>query len=73
MIATDLEFVELNNSGGAKYRATIVHPTTPSSLTLTGEDVDGMEDSDTIAAGSVLITPSANYMAFVDGTFTQKG
>lgn len=74
MKAISLEYVKLNNGGGAQYIATIVHPTSPSSLTLTGADVDGMEDNDTIAAGSVLITPSQNYMTFDDtGVFTQKG
>lgn len=54
------------------YLCVIVSETNPTSLTLTGADVDGLNDDDRIAAGSVLITPSKNYVAFVDGTFKEK-
>ena len=58
---------------GARIRAVLVSDDTPSSLTLTGADVDGMEDNDILALGSVLIMPDANYIAFEDGVFTEKG
>lgn len=61
-----------NPSAGLIVRAVLLAESTPSSLTITGADVDGMGETDTIAAGSVLITPGANYIAFEDGTFTEK-
>lgn len=57
---------------GSYVRAVIVSDTEPSSLNLTGADVDGLGDSDVIAAGSVIITPEKNYVAFTDGVFTEK-
>lgn len=73
MKAIELEFVESNDNGGAKYLATLTHGSTPDKLTLTGGDVDNMSDADTLAVGSVIITPSANYIAFdQDGVFVEK-
>lgn len=40
---------------------------------ITGADVEGMSDDDRLAVGSVIITPTAKYVAFEDETFTQKG
>lgn len=54
------------------WRTVIVADETPASLTIDGADVDGLGDTDVIAAGSVLITPDANYIAFEDGAFTEK-
>ena len=51
----------------------VVSSTTPASLNITGADVDGLPSDYVLAAGSVLVTPSKNYIAFVDGTFTEKG
>ena len=59
--------------GTVAKRLTLLADEAPSSLTMTGADVPGMNADDVIAAGSVLITPDANYIAFVDGEFTQKG
>ena len=58
---------------GSVVRAVILSEDTPSSLSITGADVDGLGDDDVLAAGSVLITPSANYIAFEEGVFTEKG
>ena len=58
---------------GLVVRAIILSEDTPASLTIDGSDVDGLGDADIIAAGSVLVTASANYIAFEDGVFTQKG
>lgn len=44
----------------------------PASLEISGADVEGLNDNTVIAAGSVLITPGANYIAFTDGVFTKK-
>lgn len=52
---------------------TLISEAAPESLTITGADVDEMPSGYVFAAGSVLITASANYIAFTDGTFTQKG
>lgn len=57
---------------GAKVRALILSVDTPASLTIDGSDVDGLSDNDILAAGSIIITPSKNYIAFEDGTFTEK-
>ena len=40
---------------------------------ITGADVIGMSPEDRIAVGSVIITPTARYIAFEDEMFTQKG
>ena len=40
---------------------------------ITGADVIGMSPDDRIAVGSVILTPSARYIAFEDENFTQKG
>lgn len=50
----------------------IVHDSELDKYDLTGADVDGMEDDDRIAAGSLIATPTANYIAFQDGIFTQS-
>ena len=57
---------------------TILSDDTPSTLTISGADVDGLPDDYVIGAGSVIIAPDADYMAFEeaddngDTTFTQK-
>jgi len=66
------ERVIMPNGTEAK-RVVLLSSETPASLEITGADVEGLNDDDVIAAGSVLITPSANYIAFEDGVFTQKG
>lgn len=58
---------------GALVRAVILADETPASLTIDGSDVDGLSDDDVLAVGSVLITPTTNYIAFADGVFTVKG
>ena len=58
--------------GSLAKRVVLLADDTPASLSLTGADVPGLNAGDVIAAGSVLIAPSANYVAFTDGTFTQK-
>lgn len=58
---------------GMVVRAIILSEEEPESLEITGADVDGLGDEDIIAAGSVLITPDANYIAFEDGVFMAKG
>ena len=68
------EPAELRDDGSKAYWCTLMSSETPSAdtLNLTGADVDGLEDTDIIAFGSVLITPEANYIAFTDGIFTKK-
>ena len=63
----------LDKDGTPKVQATFVSPDTPSSLEVSGADVEGMAEGEVIATGSVLITPDKNYIAFEDGVFTQKG
>ena len=53
--------------------AVLLADSTPASLTIDGSDVTGVADDFVFAAGSVLVTPSANYIAFADGVFTEKG
>ena len=59
--------------GIPRVQATFLSTDTPASLEISGADVEGMSEGEVIAAGSVLITPTANYIAFTDGVFTQKG
>ena len=68
MKAVSVEWVDVN-----KGIVLVVSSTTPASLNITGADVDGLKDDYVLAAGSVLVTPSKNYIAFEDGTFTEKG
>lgn len=49
-----------------------VSSTTPASLTISGADVDGLPSDYVLAAGSVIVTPEKNYIAFEDGVFTEK-
>lgn len=71
MVAVKIDWVidwdELN-----KAIVLIVGSEEPASLNITGADVDGLPDDCIIAAGSVLVTPTANYIAFEDGVFTEK-
>ena len=62
----------LNPAAGSRCRVVIVADETPASLEIDGSDVDEMGEYDVIAVGSVLITPGKNYIAFEDGTFTEK-
>ena len=55
-----------------KGRVILLSSETPASLTIDGSDVDGVQDDYVFAAGSELITPDADYIAFEDGVFTQK-
>lgn len=63
---------QIGSPAGAIVRAVILSSTTPSSLNLTGANVDGLGENDIIAAGSLIITPNKNYIAFQDGVFTEK-
>ena len=56
---------------GEWYRAFIVSKDVPPE-TVTGADVDGMADTARLAAGSVICTPSGNYVAFEDEKFSKK-
>ena len=71
-----IKFIEGHNvirpDGSEAKRVVLLSDSTPSSLAITGADVEGLNASDVIAAGSVLITPGANYIAFEDGVFTEK-
>lgn len=58
---------------GGRFLTLIVSETDPSTLTITGADVEGMNDTDILAAGSVILTPAKTYVAFSDGTFTERG
>lgn len=62
----------LKPDGTVAHKVVLLSASTPDSLDLTGADVEGMNDGDVIAVGSVLITPSANYIAFEEGSFTLK-
>ncbi len=59
--------------GTVTKRVVLLSDSAPASLTVTGADVAGLNSDDVIAVGSVLITPGANYIAFADGVFTEKG
>lgn len=59
-------------AAGDWYLALIVSEEAPADLEVTGADVDGMNNDDKLAAGSVIITAGGNYVAFEDGVFTKK-
>lgn len=67
MRAVYTEWVDEN-----KGIVTIMSSDTPVSLNITGADVDGLPDNYIVAAGSVIVTPDTNYIAFEDGVFTEK-
>lgn len=60
--------------GTAVIQCVLLCDETPTAerLELTGADVEGLNSGEIICAGSVLITPEANYIAFTDGVFTKK-
>jgi hypothetical protein len=63
----------LNPDGSDAHRVVLlVNQDAGDSVEITGANVPGLNSDDVIAAGSVLITPGANYIAFVDGVFTKK-
>lgn len=62
----------INPNGAVTKRVVLLSDTAPASTAISGADVEGMNPGDVIAAGSVLITPEANYIAFADGVFTEK-
>ena len=72
-----MKLIEARNvirpDGSEAKRVVLLSDSAPASPAVTGADVEGMSQGDVIAAGSVLITPGANYIAFTDGVFTQKG
>lgn len=73
MICIKLEFVKTDGNGKKWWKAILTDTDDPVSLNISGADVDNLNDNIGIAAGSLLITPSSNYIAFEDGVFTQKG
>lgn len=72
MIVTKSEFVKTDEFNVDWWKVVIVSTEEPAQLDITGADVDGMADDAGIAAGSVLITPDSNYIAFEDGVFGLK-
>lgn len=57
---------------GDWYLAVISATEDPASGNITGADVTGANDDDKFAAGSVVITPDSNWIAFEDGVFSAK-
>ena len=51
---------------------TVLSEDTPAKLTIDGSDVTGLDSDYVLAAGSVIISPDADYIAFTDGVFTEK-
>lgn len=63
----------LNPDGSDAHRVVLlVDQDAGDSVEITGAQIPGLNSDDVIAAGSVLITPSANFIAFSDGVFTRK-
>lgn len=67
MKAINVEVIDVN-----KGRVTIVSASEPASLTISGADVEGLRDGYVLAAGSIIVTPAHNYIAFEDGVFMEK-
>lgn len=57
---------------GDWYLCIIANESELDTFAFTGADVEGMGDDDLIAPGSIVITPTANYIAFEGGIFTQS-
>lgn len=72
MICTKKEFIRTGADGTKWWQVVLTSDTDPDSLNLTGADVENLNDALGLAAGSILITPTANYIAFEDGVFTLK-
>lgn len=69
-----IDGVLLNRTdAGDRWQVSLVSESVPASLSITGADVDEMDDTAIIAVGSVLVTPDTDFVAFEDGVFTQKG
>lgn len=62
----------ITQDGTKKVVCILVCTETPASLEITGADVNGLAADIVIAAGSVLLAPETNYIAFEDGTFLEK-
>lgn len=69
-----------NNEGGMLCQAELYTTTTPNVLPSTGENIVGMNEKDTFAAGSVLICTTSKNVYILgedEGTFelwrTQNG
>lgn len=73
MICTKKEFIRTGADGTKWWQVVLTADTDPDTLNLTGADVENLNDALGLAAGSILITPTANYIAFEDGVFTAKG
>lgn len=73
MICTKKEFIRTDADGTKWWQVVLTSDTDPDTLNLTGADVENLNDALGLAAGSILITPTANYIAFEDGVFTAKG
>ena len=58
-------------TGAERWQVVICGEGAPSA-TVTGADVEGMDATDIIAVGSILITDTANYVAIDDGKFVEK-
>ena len=72
MICTKAEFLGFRvPQPGSILRAEILSENTPESLEISGSDVENMNDNDVLAPGSRIITPTAEYLAFEEGVFTQ--
>ena len=71
--SSKLEFVRTDDDGNKWWRVILTADAEPDSLELTGADVSDLASNVRFAAGSVLLTPSANYVAYVDGTFGGSG
>lgn len=69
MIVVDAVKVKRDKPGDW-YMVMIVTENEPSKLEITGSDVEGMNDDDRIAAGSIMISPKKKYAALSDGKFT---
>jgi len=62
------EYVRTDENNKDWWRCIIVAESDPDNKSISGADVEGVPDEDGIAAGSVLLTPSANYVFYADGT-----
>lgn len=57
---------------GDWYLAVMTATEEPAKSNITVADVEGASDDDRFVAGSVIICPASNWVAFSDGQFSAK-
>lgn len=69
-----MKLIEINTvETPLKGKVTIASDTEPTSLTITGADVDGLPNDYVLSVGSMLFASGKVYIATADGSFSDMG